>query len=108
MGPGGSLISQDLYHFILKNFTFHCSGRKRRGSETLSESSGDDECNSGVWSTTSDERSQTPVMSECTAAMVLMNLSFCPRDGGTLKNQPQTSVATSAGTKNIQLNYLHH
>jgi hypothetical protein len=54
---------------------FSC--RKRHSSETLSDSSGDD-YNSGMWSSGSDERSATPIMSECTAAMVLMNLSFSP------------------------------
>ncbi len=45
--------------------------RKRRGSETLSESSGD-ECS---WSDDTAVGFTPPVMSECTAALVLMNLS---------------------------------
>lgn len=49
------------------------SGRKRRGSDTLSDSS--DEGDYGFSWSSSEERSATPVMSECTAAMVLMNLS---------------------------------
>ena len=49
------------------------SGRKRRGSDTLSDSSDEGEY-AFSWSS-SEERSATPVMSECTAAMVLMNLS---------------------------------
>ena len=66
-------------------FSFSC--RKRHSSETLSDSSGDyDDYYPGVGSANGssaddDEqgRSQTPVMNECTAAMVLMNLSFSPQ-----------------------------
>ena len=54
---------------------FSC--RKRHNSEAYSDSSGDD-YNSGMWSSGSDERSATPIMSECTAALVLMNLSLSP------------------------------
>ena len=54
---------------------FSC--RKRHNSEAYSDSSGD-EYNSGMWSSGSDERSATPIMSECTAALVLMNLSLSP------------------------------
>jgi len=49
------------------------SGRKRRGSDTLSDSS--DEGEYGFSWSSSEERSATPVMGEVSAAMVLMNLS---------------------------------
>ena len=52
---------------------FYFSGRKRRGSDTLSDSS--DEGEYGFSWSSSEERSATPVMGEVSAAMVLMNLS---------------------------------
>jgi hypothetical protein len=69
------------------------SCRKRHNSETYSDSSGD-EYNSGIWSSGSDDRSATPVMSECTAAMVLMNLSFSPGrfNGGKQQQQHQLDL----------------
>ena len=54
-------------------FLFYFSGRKRRGSDTLSDSS--DEGEYGFSWSSSEERSATPVMGEVSAAMVLMNLS---------------------------------
>ncbi len=65
-------ISQNIAK-ILNCLFLYCSGRKRRGSDTLSDSS--DEGDYGFSWSSSEERSSTPVMSECTAAMVLMNLS---------------------------------
>eukprot|EP00096_Caligus_rogercresseyi_P010646 TRINITY_DN3964_c0_g1_i1.p1 TRINITY_DN3964_c0_g1~~TRINITY_DN3964_c0_g1_i1.p1 ORF type:complete len:641 (-),score=149.98 TRINITY_DN3964_c0_g1_i1:1782-3704(-) len=57
----------------------HTSSRKRRSSD--SESSGDEVSYvySGSSSGSESDR-HTPVMTECTAAMVLMNLSFSPRN----------------------------
>ena len=96
------------------NFPFIFSGRKRRGSETLSDSSGDEYYGTNgiiststqlsYWNPQSSLRQQSngtpisdsslqndqlnneagngcrsgPVMSECTAALVLMNLSHSP------------------------------
>lgn len=58
---------------LIELFLFYFSGRKRRGSDTLSDSS--DEGEYGFSWSSSEERSATPVMGEVSAAMVLMNLS---------------------------------
>jgi hypothetical protein len=67
------------YLIILIILIIFCSGRKRRGSESaMSDSSSDDYFYSMLWSH-DDHRCNSPlVMSECTAAMVLMNLSCSP------------------------------
>ena len=112
--------------FINRYFViFIFSGRKRRGSETLSDSSGDEyygmngiiststqftywnhqqspsSCRQPLTSTpildTSSQNNQSnignndgcrsgPVMSECTAALVLMNLSHSPASNTHLRN----------------------
>ena len=117
-----SLNGRTALKLIINSYFF--SGRKRRGSETLSDSSGDEYYGmNGIISTTTqlsywnhqspssrqqlnstpildpssqnDQsnngigdgcRSGPPVMSECTAALVLMNLSHSPASNTHLRN----------------------
>ena len=77
-----------------------CSGRKRRGSETLSDSSCDEgELDYSPWSSSS-ERAATPVMSECTAAMVLMNLSHAQLAASASKDQQRMMQFLQQDTQN--------
>ena len=102
-----------LFYFI----SFY-SGRKRRGSESaLSDSSSDDYFYSMMWGCMDESsRCYSPlVMSECTAAMVLMNLSCSPT---ALKLKAARAAASSAhpalqAAALIQMNgdnstYEHH
>jgi len=90
------------------------SGRKRRGSETLSDSSDEGESYS-PWSYSSEERAATPVMSECTAAMVLMNLSHAQQNSQqqqrmmqfsdhSTQNSPQDLSTTSLLSRSVPSN----
>ncbi|XP_040565257.1 zinc finger protein 395 isoform X1 [Lepeophtheirus salmonis] len=74
------------------------SSRKRRSSD--SESSGDEI--SFIYSSGSESDRHTPVMSECTAAMVLMNLSFSPRNK--ITGCPASGVVVGGSTTMIAPN----
>ncbi|CAB4061434.1 unnamed protein product [Lepeophtheirus salmonis] len=76
----------------------HTSSRKRRSSD--SESSGDEI--SFIYSSGSESDRHTPVMSECTAAMVLMNLSFSPRNK--ITGCPASGVVVGGSTTMIAPN----
>ena len=87
--------SVDIKHF--SHFFFY-SGRKRRGSETLSDSSDEGELDYSPWSSSS-ERAATPVMSECTAAMVLMNLSHAQLAAASAAAAASASSSSSTTSK---------
>ena len=80
--------------FLISSF----SGRKRRGSETLSDSSDEGELDYSPWSSSS-ERAATPVMSECTAAMVLMNLSHAQLAAASAAAAASASSSSSTTSK---------
>ena len=112
---------QNFFFFSILHFSISLffSGRKRRGSESaLSDSSSDDYFYSMMWGSAGsgnvggDENRvcYSPlVMSDCTAAMVLMNLSCSPtavklRAAQAAASSSHPALAALAGEALVQLN----